>query len=105
MWISAGVAGAVLAGGVAVAATASAGRAERAGTERATPSYGPGRAPAEVPGTGVPKEALPTGDPSDFVVSTQLNPNPRDVAEYWTEERMQSAEPLPMPVITVKGGE
>jgi hypothetical protein len=104
MWISAGVAGAVLAGGVSVAATAAAGRIERPATQGGARTYAPGQAPAKVPGTGVPEQALPTHDPKDFVVSTEINPDPADVAEFWTEERMRSAEPLPMPVITVKSG-
>lgn len=109
MWLSAGLAGAILAGGVAVAATAVArGAADGADRVRVEPrgpgaeaSYAPGHAPGKVPGGEVPEAAEPTRDPDDFVVSTRVNDDPRDVAEFWTRERMESAEPLPLPVVTV----
>jgi len=107
MWISTGAAGVVLAGGVVVAATAFAGGVDRVQVDTADPgagtsTYAPGRAPGEVPGRHVPKEAEPTRSPAEFVVSTRLNEDPRDVAEFWTKDRLESAEPLPMPINTVR---
>ncbi|PZG44735.1 hypothetical protein C1I98_16605 [Spongiactinospora gelatinilytica] len=90
MWISAGVVGVVLVGGFSVAAAA-ASRAGTAGQE-----------------TGVMVEANPTGTPAQpqpspsetYIVSEDINPDPRDVGLYWTEDRLEQAEPLPIPVAT-----
>lgn len=105
MWISAGVAGVVLAGGISVAAAAAAGRvekAEKAEKESTTSAtYAPGEAPGQIPGPEIPKNAEPTRPPKDFVVTNgDINPDPGKVAEFWTEKRMEKAEPLPIPVLT-----
>jgi hypothetical protein len=105
LWISAGVVGAILAGGISVAAAAASGRVDttaRVGQEsESSKTYGPGEAPGQIPGPEVPKNAEPTRSPKDFVVNNgNMNPDPKKVAQYWTEKRMEQAEPLPIPVIT-----
>ncbi|MFC7384892.1 hypothetical protein [Sphaerisporangium rhizosphaerae] len=102
MWISAGVVGAVLVGGISVAAAAATGRveSEKAGrTSESSTTYAPGEAPGQIPGPDVPANAEPTSAPSVFV-DDQMNRDPKKVAEYWTEKRLEEAEPLPIPVIT-----
>ncbi|SEL80301.1 hypothetical protein [Nonomuraea pusilla] len=98
MWASAAVVGVITVAGVSVAAAASAGRLARAGeetravVERGAPA-GPDRQPTE-----------PSARPSDgVVVSTEVNPDPGKTLDYWTGERMDGAEPMPMP--EVKPGE
>ncbi|WP_214410360.1 hypothetical protein [Sphaerisporangium fuscum] len=105
MWISAGVAGVVLAGGISVAAAAASGRVDA--TDKVSQetggqaTYGPGQAPGQIPGPDVPANAEPTRSPKEFVVTDgEMNADPKKVAEFWTEKRMESAEPLPIPVIT-----
>ncbi|RCG26817.1 hypothetical protein DQ384_28420 [Sphaerisporangium album] len=105
MWISAGVAGVVLAGGISVAAAAASGRvekSEKAGQEsQSSTTPGPGEAPGQIPGPEVPQNAEPTRSPEKFVVTNpEMNSDPGKVAEYWTEKRLESAEPMPMPVLT-----
>jgi hypothetical protein len=105
MWISAGVVGVVLAGGISVAAAAASGRVGRTDKvsqqTESSKTYGPGEAPGQIPGPEVPQNAEPTRAPKDFVVTNgEMNPNPKKVAEFWTEKRMEEAEPLPIPVIT-----
>jgi len=87
MWASAAAVGVILVGGASVAAAASAGRLDqvretRAVVERATPAPGPSE---------------------DVVVSKEVNPDPDKVIDYWTEERLTDAQPMPMP--EVKPGE
>ncbi|MEV0587514.1 hypothetical protein [Nonomuraea sp. NPDC050310] len=98
MWVSAAVVGVVVAGGLYVAAAASAGRLEKVSQEtRAVvnkmpePASGPAEAP-EPAGT-------PTPEPSDIVVSHEVNENPGDVLQFWSSERMEGAEPMPMPTV------
>jgi hypothetical protein len=120
MWISAGVVGVILVGGASVAAVASAGRIDQARMERASeterqeglPFSQPSGTPdpafvAPDPATGGhtpddrPHANDPTQKPEDFVVSHEFDPtSPGDVADYWTRERMEQAEPMPMPVVT-----
>ncbi|MFC4587757.1 hypothetical protein [Sphaerisporangium corydalis] len=105
MWISAGVVGVVLAGGISVAAAAASGRGDKTGEvsqeTAVTKTYGPGEAPGQIPGPEVSANAEPTRAPKDFVVTNDdINPDPKKVAEFWTEKRMENAEPLPIPVIT-----
>ncbi|GGL01577.1 hypothetical protein Sme01_46170 [Sphaerisporangium melleum] len=102
MWISAGVVGAVLVGGISVAAAAATGRVEtdKAGRQSETSTtYAPGEAPGRIPGPDVPANAEPTAPPKVFT-DEQMNRDPKKVAEFWTEKRMEEAEPLPIPVIT-----
>ncbi|NJP92318.1 hypothetical protein HCN51_23090 [Nonomuraea sp. FMUSA5-5] len=94
MWASAAVVGVIVVGGASVAAAASAGKLDqvaretRAVVEKASPS-GEQQAPA-------PKSTSDDG----LVVSTEVNPDPREVIDYWTDERMEDAEPMPMPEVT-----
>ncbi|ETK37577.1 hypothetical protein MPTA5024_03205 [Microbispora sp. ATCC PTA-5024] len=98
MLISAGVVGAVLIGGISVTATAFAGRLEQApgsgpaGAGRVTPAT-PG--PVDVTGRVTP----PPDDPD--VVSSELTGDPGDVADYWTDERLEDAQPMPMPQVSI----
>ena len=34
------------------------------------------------------------------MVSEELNPDPQKVIEYWTDKRMEDAQPMPMPEVT-----
>jgi hypothetical protein len=94
MWASAAVVGVIVAGGVSIAAAASAGRLDRAGeetravVEQPTPSGQPTR-PAPSPGTS-----------DGIVVSEEVNPDPGKVLDYWSDERMEEAEPMPMPEVS-----
>ncbi|MEU4833562.1 hypothetical protein [Streptosporangium sp. NPDC023615] len=107
-WVSAGVVGLVLAGGISVTAAAAVGGVERApGTEGTS---GPVGEPAPV----APHDPLPSGEPrpsqepspstapapaEDYVVSKEINPDPEKIVGYWTEDRMEGAEPFPMPIV------
>ncbi|MBN6057739.1 hypothetical protein JYK22_37800, partial [Nonomuraea sp. RK-328] len=88
MWASAAVVGVIVVGGVSVAAAASAGRLEKVSKEtEAVVQVDSGRV-AELTGQ--------TPSP-DTVVSRDVNPDPDAVLDYWTDERMEDAEPMPMP--------
>ncbi|GGO63620.1 hypothetical protein [Nonomuraea cavernae] len=102
MLASAAVVGVIVVGGVSVAAAASAGRLQQVGEEtgavleKASPSGGPL--------TDQMTELTSSPEPSDgFVVSKEVNPDPDAAGDYWTEDRMEDAEPMPMP--EVKPGE
>ncbi|NBE96035.1 hypothetical protein E1267_41610 [Nonomuraea longispora] len=98
MWASAAVVGVIVVGGASIAAAASAGKLEQRGeetravVEKASPSSHP---EASTPG--------PTGD--DVVVSREVNPDPGQVIEYWTGERMEDADPMPMPEVSIEVGD
>jgi hypothetical protein len=105
MWISTGVIGVILAGGISVAAAAASGRVDKTDKvsqeTEGSKTYGPGEAPGQIPGPDVSANAEPTRAPKDFVVTNDnINPDPKKVAEFWTEKRMESAKPLPIPVLT-----
>ena len=85
MLISAGVVGAILAGGVAVAATASAGRLDQA------------RRDDQKARTIKTTTVSPSLVDPDGVVSHEMNVDPDTIARYWTSDRLQHAEPMPMP--------
>ncbi|TMR13561.1 hypothetical protein ETD86_30565 [Nonomuraea turkmeniaca] len=95
LWASAAIVGVVVVAGVSVAAAASAGRLEQVGeetravVEKASPS-------------GPPAQPAPSSEPTDddIVVSREVNPDPNKVLEYWTDQRMEGAEPMPMPEVT-----
>ncbi|MFI6395938.1 hypothetical protein ACIBHY_36680 [Nonomuraea sp. NPDC050547] len=90
MWASAAAVGVILVGGATVAAAASAGRVDQAR----------GETRAEVGKT------TPAPTPTDrVVVSQDINPDPSKVLEHWTEQRMEGAEPMPMPEVELKPGE
>ncbi|MEU1391611.1 MULTISPECIES: hypothetical protein [unclassified Nonomuraea] len=88
MWASAAVVGVIVVGGASVAAAASAGKLDavaretRAVVEQTSPTGRPVPSP---------------GDTEGVVVSTEVNPDPREVIDYWTDKRMEEAEPMPMP--------
>ncbi|WP_067184803.1 hypothetical protein [Microtetraspora niveoalba] len=108
MLISAGVVTAIVVGGVSVATTASAGRLEQAVKEQAAertakekPSPAPSRervAPA-VEGTTLTPEELDEIAP--YVVENHLSIDPGATGEYWTTERLQGADPMPMPQVSI----
>ncbi|WP_449063101.1 hypothetical protein [Planomonospora algeriensis] len=100
-WVSAGVVAVILTGGASVAAAASAGGIGRAGEP--VPAIEPnapvpaGSAPPSVPvPPSPPEQAAPA---EDFVVSKEVDPEPEEVARYWTEHRMEGALPMPMPTV------
>ncbi|UBU17761.1 hypothetical protein [Nonomuraea gerenzanensis] len=90
MWASAAVVGVIVAGGASVAAAASAGKLDQVARET----------------RAVVEKASPSGQPAPettddgVVVSTEVNPDPREVIEYWSDERMEDAEPMPMPEVS-----
>ncbi|MFI7701395.1 hypothetical protein [Nonomuraea sp. NPDC049480] len=95
MWASAAIVGVIVAGGASVAAAASAGKLDqvsketRAVVEKASPS-------------GQPEQPAPNPETTDddIVVSEEVNPDPGKVLEYWSDERMEDAQPMPMPEVT-----
>lgn len=95
MWVSAGVVGVIAVGGISVAAAASAGRLEKVSQETravVVEQQEPQQAPTPEP----------TPEPTDdVVVSHELNTDPEEVAEYWTDQRMEQAEPMPMPEVVL----
>ncbi|NRQ39019.1 hypothetical protein HII36_45445 [Nonomuraea sp. NN258] len=103
MWASAAVVGAIVVGGVSVAAAASAGRLENAGQQtkvtvrNTTPATAPQSGPPATQSSAAPETT------DGIVVSTEVNPDPGEVVEFWTGERMEGAQPMPMP--EVKEGE
>ena len=112
MWASAAVVGVIVVGGASVAAAASAGRLEQVAKEtRAVVEKDPSSQPPSEPTSAneIPAERLaeltaspePSDGPSDgTVVSKELNPDPQKVLEYWTDKRMEDAQPMPMPEAT-----
>ncbi|MGW4797813.1 hypothetical protein ACWEPC_35870 [Nonomuraea sp. NPDC004297] len=93
MWASAAVVGVIVAGGASVAAAASAGKLDEVARET--------RAVVEkAPPAGQPQQGPTAGPDGGIVVSTEVNPDPRAVIDFWTDERMEGAEPMPMPEVT-----
>ncbi|WP_030915055.1 hypothetical protein [Streptosporangium amethystogenes] len=103
-WVSAGIVSLVLAGGISVTAAAAAGGIERAwGTSDEPVPVAP-HAPAPSSSRGGPpsQEPSPTAPPppsESYVISEKVNPDPEKVVDYWTEHRMEEAEPFPMPMV------
>ncbi|MFI7465607.1 hypothetical protein [Nonomuraea sp. NPDC049646] len=100
MWASAAVVGAIVVGGASVAAAASAGKLDAVAREtRAvvdqTAEQAADQAAEQASPTGRPVPS--PGDTDGVVVSTEVNPDPREVIDYWTDKRMEEAEPMPMP--------
>ncbi|MER6945197.1 hypothetical protein ABT294_14325 [Nonomuraea sp. NPDC000554] len=85
-WASAAVVGVILVGGASVAAAATSGRLARVGEET--------RAVVE---KAKPSETPTPGSTDGIVVSHEINPDPEKVLDYWTDKRLQDAEPMPMP--------
>ncbi|WP_062347653.1 hypothetical protein [Herbidospora yilanensis] len=90
MLISAGIVGVIVVGGVAVAATASAGRIEFE-QQRLLKTVG-----------GTAEETVPTPEPvPSNVVVRELETDPEEVGGYWTPENLEQAEPMPIPRVEV----
>ncbi|MGW4410632.1 hypothetical protein ACWEJ6_41810 [Nonomuraea sp. NPDC004702] len=100
MWASAAVVGVIVVGGASVAAAASAGKLDAVAREtRAVvdqrADQGADQSAEQTSPTGRPVPS--PGDTEGVVVSTEINPDPREVIDYWTDKRMEEAEPMPMP--------
>ncbi|GAA2413805.1 hypothetical protein [Nonomuraea africana] len=87
MWVSAAAVGVIVVGGVSVAAAASAGRLEKVSQE------------TKVVVTPTPSSRPAEGQEPDEVVSHEVGQDPQEAADYWTETRMEEAEPMPMPEV------
>ncbi|MEV0347417.1 hypothetical protein AB0H88_16770 [Nonomuraea sp. NPDC050680] len=104
MWASAAVVGVILVGGASVAAAASAGRLDRVGKEtRAVVEKEPSAQPPSVQTDQLSQLTVSPAPSDGNVVSKELNQDPQKVIEYWTDKRMEDAQPMPMP--EVKPGE
>lgn len=99
-WASAAVVGVILVGGVSVAAAASAGRLDQARETRAVVQEDP---PFSPPPTLDATDQATDRVKDDIVVSNELESDPDEVAGYWSDDRLQEAQPMPMP--EVKPGE
>ncbi|MGW5688549.1 hypothetical protein [Nonomuraea sp. NPDC003754] len=96
-WVSAVTVGVIVAGGVSIAAAASAGRLEKVSQETTVVVN---NTPAP---SGRPAETNDTTDETpddDTVVSHEVEQSPQEAVDYWTESRMEGAEPMPMPEAT-----
>ncbi|MET8338558.1 hypothetical protein [Streptosporangium canum] len=106
-WVSAGIVGVVLAGGISVAAAAATGGIGKPvpSVEGDQPISGASQNPPDLsagpegdtPGQEDPSQGA-TAPAEEYVVSKEVNPDPRQVTRYWTEQRLEDAQPLPMPV-------
>lgn len=115
MWASAAVVGVIVVGGVSIAAAASAGRLDqvaketRAVVEKAetsgqpaapdTRATQPSTQPSEQAPQPVDQLTEATRAPEDVVVSQEVNPDPGKVLEYWSDDRLEEAQPMPMPEV------
>ncbi|MEU8319170.1 hypothetical protein AB0C33_12425 [Nonomuraea sp. NPDC048881] len=104
MWASAAVVGVIVVGGASVAAAASAGKLDavaretRAVVDQRVDQRADQRADRSAEQTSPTGRPVPSpGDTEGVVVSTEVNPDPREVIDYWTDKRMEEAEPMPMP--------
>ncbi|MEV4568751.1 hypothetical protein AB0K12_33700 [Nonomuraea sp. NPDC049419] len=86
MWASAAVVGVIVVGGASVAAAASAGKLDQVARETRAQIEKTGEQPRPETTDGV-------------VVSTEVNPDPREVLRYWSDQRMEDAQPMPMPEV------
>jgi hypothetical protein len=102
MLISAAAAGIIIVGGAAVAATASADRLEQARRHDQKAKTVIHTGTQTVPGRAVPDSEMSVVSPSPgYVVSHSLGADPGEIAEYWTDDRLEGAEPLPIPGVTL----
>ncbi|MGW0481649.1 hypothetical protein [Nonomuraea sp. NPDC003214] len=99
MWASAVAVGVIVAGGVSVAAAASAGRLDQARQTRAVIEKSVVQPAQPTPSTS--PTGLPSARPSDdgLVVTSEVNPDPDEVIRYWTDDRLEEANPMPMPEV------
>ncbi|GLX01846.1 hypothetical protein [Microtetraspora sp. NBRC 16547] len=109
MLVSAGVVTAIVVGGVSVATTASAGRLEQATKEQAKEQVKDSTAKAK------PSPSRSAAAPADertilpemlediapYVVENPFSDDPGTTRDYWTIERLQGAEPMPMPQVSI----
>ncbi|NAS20346.1 hypothetical protein GT755_01450 [Herbidospora sp. NEAU-GS84] len=93
MLISAGIVGVIVVGGVAVAATASAGRIEFE-QQRLLKTVGE---KAEETTSAPTPEPVPSN-----VVVRELETDPEEVTGYWTPENLEQAEPMTIPRVEVE---
>ncbi|SNT12774.1 hypothetical protein SAMN05216276_102585 [Streptosporangium subroseum] len=102
-WISAGIVGAVLIGGMSVAAAAADGGIEKieGETRKIEKIDEPAPIPPRQPGTPSAQEPSPSQETAppkdDNVVSREINPDPGQTGHYWTDARLEGAQPMPMP--------
>ncbi|WP_055478563.1 hypothetical protein [Sphaerimonospora mesophila] len=103
MLVSTGVVGAVLIGGVAVTAAASANRLREAATQMTVLHQGPGRATpsASDEETASPATEHPATQDDPDVVSKEFDIDPGQVSDYWTTQRMRDADPMPEPQVSI----
>ncbi|MGW2220390.1 hypothetical protein ACWCSD_35855 [Nonomuraea sp. NPDC001684] len=100
MWASAAVVGVIVVGGASVAAAASAGKLDAVAreTRAVVDQRADQKADRSAEQTSPTGRPVPSpGDTEGVVVSTEINPDPREVIDYWTDKRMEEAEPMPMP--------
>ncbi|MEU8384206.1 hypothetical protein [Streptosporangium sp. NPDC048865] len=96
-WVSAGIVSLVLAGGISVTAAAASGGLGGAGKPPAEPVPVAPNEPG--PPSHEPSPTAPTPPAEDYVVSREVNPDPEKVVGYWNENRLEEAEPFPMPMV------
>ncbi|MEU7893162.1 hypothetical protein AB0B45_09860 [Nonomuraea sp. NPDC049152] len=92
MWVSAAAVGVIVVGGISVAAAASAGRLEKVSQETRADVNTP--APSDQPAK---TNNTDNNSNDDTVVSHEVNQDPQEAVDYWTDTRMEGAEPMPMP--------
>lgn len=96
-WVSAGIVSLVLAGGISVTAAAASGGIGRSEKPSAEPVPIAPNEPG--PASHEPSPTAPTPPAEDYVVSKEVNPDPEKVVGYWNENRLEEAEPFPMPMV------
>ncbi|GAB3131890.1 hypothetical protein [Microbispora hainanensis] len=109
MMASAVLVGVVIVGGASVTAAAFAGRLDDVAKAGDAPAakLGPGghRGTVEVspdaPAQGDLTRAQATPEVDPDVVLKELTDDPDGVADYWTQERIQGANPMPMPQVSI----
>jgi hypothetical protein len=103
--ISTGVVGAVLIGGVSVTATAFAGRlAEGSKVSQGGSGHGSSHVSPTDSTPPRPEESvgpIPAPSEDSSVVSSEIGRDPGDVTGSWPKDRMQNAEPVPIPQVSI----
>src|SRR5262245_40655858 len=94
--ISAAVVGIIVAGGVSIAAAASAGRLEQVRRAEMTKTVDTLTKLAPTEPTPTP-ETITVSPDLDDVVAHLVNEDPEKVAEFWNDDRLEQAQPMPMP--------
>jgi len=109
MMASAVLVGVVIVGGASVTAAAFAGRLDDVAKAGDAPAakLGPGGRGGTVevspddPAQGDLTRARATPEVDPDVVLKELTDDPDGVADYWTQERIQGANPMPVPQVSV----